>query len=55
MNDIAALTAWLLEAPGGCPVEDCGATAVVAAISGAEVTAVMDSRGPRELTQREHQ
>ena len=53
MNDVAALIGWLLEAPRGCPVEDCGATAAVAAISGAEVTAVMDSRGPRELTQRE--
>ena len=55
MNDVAALTAWLLEAPRGCPVEDCGATAVVSAISGAAVTAVMDSCGPRELTQREQQ
>ena len=53
MSDVDALAAWLLETPRGCPVEDCGATAVVSAIAGAEVTAVMGSRGLRELTQRE--
>lgn len=55
MNDIGALISWLLEAPRGCAVEDGGATAAFAAISGEPVTAVMRSRGPRELTQREQQ
>ena len=56
MNDIDALIGWLLEAPRGrCPVEDCGATALIAAISGTEVTAVMHSRGPKELTVSEQQ
>ena len=41
MNDVDALIGWLLEAPRGrCPVEDCGATALLSAISGAQVTAV---------------
>jgi hypothetical protein len=55
VNDIGALIARLLEAPRGCPVEEGGATAAFAAISGEPVTAVMQSRGPRELTQREQQ
>ena len=56
MNDIDALIGWLLEAPRGrYPVEDCGATALIAAISGTEVTAVMHSRGPKELTVSEQQ
>jgi hypothetical protein len=55
VNDIGTLIAWLLEAPRGCPVEQGGATAAFAAISGDPVTAVMGSRGPRELTQREQQ
>lgn len=55
MNDVSALIGWLLEAPRGCPVEDCGATAALAAISGAGITAVTHSRGERELTVREGQ
>ena len=55
MNDVGTLIAWLLEAPRGCPVEAGGATAAFEAISGTTVTAVMDARGPRELTQREQQ
>ena len=51
MNDVDAIIGWLLEAPHGWQlVEDCGATALLAAISGAEVTTAMHSRGPRELT-----
>jgi hypothetical protein len=55
VSDIGALIGWLLEAPRGRPVEECGATAAFAAISGAPVTAVIRSCGPRELTQREQQ
>jgi hypothetical protein len=56
VNDIDALIGWLLEAPRGrCPVEDCGATALISAISRTEVTAVMHSRGPKELTVSEQQ
>lgn len=56
MNEVDALIGWLLEAPrGGCPVEDCGATALLSAISGTQVTAVMHSRGPRQLSRREQQ
>lgn len=55
MSDIGALMAWLLTAPRDCPVEDGGATAAFAAISRNDITAVMDFRGPRELTQREQQ
>jgi hypothetical protein len=54
VNDVDALIGWLLEAPRGrCPVEDCGATALLSAISGTQVTAVIHSRGPRQLTQPE--
>jgi hypothetical protein len=55
VSDIGALIAWLLTAPRGRPVEDVGATAMISAISGTEITVVMQSRGPRELTQREQQ
>ena len=56
MNDVDALIGWLMEAPGGgCPVEDCGATALLSAISGTRVTAAMHSRGPRQLTRQEQQ
>jgi hypothetical protein len=55
VNDIGTLIAWLLAAPRHSPVEDCGATAAFAAISGTEITAAMHSRGSRELTQREQQ
>jgi hypothetical protein len=55
VNDIGTLIAWLLAAPRHSSVENCGATAAFAAISGIEITAVMHSRGPRELTQREQQ
>jgi hypothetical protein len=55
VSDAGMLIAWLLAAPRDRPVEDGGATAAFAAISGAEITAVMQSRGPRELTRREQQ
>ena len=56
MNDVDALIGWLLEAPrGGCPVEDSGATALLSAISGTQVHAVMHARGPRQLTRQEQQ
>jgi hypothetical protein len=55
VNDIGNLIAWLLAAPRGHPVENCGATAAFAAISGTRITAVMQFRGLRELTQREQQ
>jgi hypothetical protein len=55
VSDAGALIAWLLAAPPRSAVEDCGATAAFAAISGTGITAVMHSRGPRELTQREQQ
>lgn len=55
MSDTGTLIAWLLAASGGCLVEDCGATAVFAAISGTDITAMMQSRRLRELTQREQQ
>lgn len=55
MSDVGVLIAWLLTAPRECPVEDGGATAAFAAISGTGITAVMHFRGCRELTQREQQ
>jgi hypothetical protein len=55
MSDVGVLIAWLLTAPRDCPVEDGGATAAFAAISGGGITAIMHWRGPRELTQREQQ
>jgi hypothetical protein len=56
VNDVDALIGWLLEAPrGGCPVEDSGATALLSAISGTQVHAVMHARGPRQLTRQEQQ
>jgi hypothetical protein len=55
VNDVNALIGWLLEAPRGCPVEECGATAAFEAISGTGITAVTQFRGQRELTQREQQ
>ena len=55
MSDARALIARLLDAPRSRPVEDGGATAALAAISGTEITAVMASRGPHELTRREQQ
>jgi hypothetical protein len=54
VNDTGALVAWLLSARDS-HVEVSGATAAFAAISGTEIAAVMHSRGPRELTQREQQ
>lgn len=53
MSGIGTLMTRLLAAPAGQPVEDSGATAVFAAISGSEITAVMHSRTSRELTWRE--
>jgi hypothetical protein len=55
VNGVSALIERLLVAPQGAPVEQAGATAVFAAISGCAVDAVMQSRGPRALTQREQQ
>ena len=56
MSDIDALIGWLLEAPRGRQlVEDCGATKLLAAISGTEITAVMHSHGSRKLTAGEQQ
>jgi hypothetical protein len=37
------------------PIEQSGATAALAAISGRAVAAIMQSRGPRDLTWREQQ
>ena len=53
MSDVKALIAWLLGVPQDVPVEQCGATAAFAAISGHDVYAVMRWRGPRDLTPRE--
>ena len=53
MSNVTALIAWLRAAPPDVPIEQTGATAMLAAISGHPVSAVMQSRGPRELTQRE--
>ena len=56
MSDLDAIIGWLLEAPRGRqPVEDCGATMLLAAISGTEITAVVHSHGSRELTAGEQQ
>ncbi len=56
MSDVDAIIGWLLEAPRGRQlVEDCGATALLSAISGTEITAVMHSCGSRELTAAEQQ
>lgn len=56
MSDVDAIIGWLLEAPHGQRlVENCGATTMLAAISGTEITAVMHSRGSRELTAGEQQ
>lgn len=55
MSDIGTLIAWLLAGPRHAPVEVGGATAAFAAISGTDITAVLHSSGPRELTQREQQ
>jgi hypothetical protein len=56
VNDVDALIGWLLEAQhGGWPVEDSGATALLSAISGTQVTAVMHARGPKQLTRQEQQ
>ena len=56
MSDVDAIIGWLLEAPRGRQlVEDCGATTLLAAISGTQITAVMHSRGSRELTAGEQQ
>jgi hypothetical protein len=55
VSDVGMLIAWLLAAPPRSGVEDSGATAAFAAISGTDIAAVMQSRGPRELTEREQQ
>ena len=55
MSGVGALIERLLAAPQGVPVERSGATAVFAAISGCPVDAVMHTRAPRTLTQRERQ
>jgi hypothetical protein len=53
VNDVHALVERLWLAPEGTPIEQSGATAVLAAISGCPVDAVMRTRGPRALTQSE--
>jgi hypothetical protein len=56
VSDIDAVIGWLLEAPRGRQlVEDCGATTLLAAISGTEITAVMHSHSSRKLTAGEQQ
>jgi hypothetical protein len=55
VNGASALITWLLAAPQGTPIERSGATAMFAAISGCAIDAVMQTRGPRSLTQREQQ
>lgn len=51
--DALMLMTWLLAAPRTGPVEDSGATAALSAISGTAITAVMRSRGTRDLTTAE--
>jgi hypothetical protein len=53
MSDATALIAWLQATPPDAPIEQSGATAAFATISGHPITAVMQSRGPRALTRRE--
>jgi hypothetical protein len=53
MTDAEALIIWLTASPAGRPVEDLGATAIFAAISGTDIAAVMRSRRVRRLTARE--
>ena len=55
MNGVSALIERLRVVPQGTPVEESGATAVLAAISGCAVDAFMQSRGPRPLTRREQE
>jgi hypothetical protein len=55
VNGVGVLVERLRVVPPGRPVEESGATAVFAAISGCAVDALMQSRGPRPLTQREQQ
>lgn len=55
MNSADDLVKRLLEAPVGVPVEECGATAALAAISGRDITAVMRTRATRELTAAEQE
>jgi hypothetical protein len=56
VNEVDVLIGWLLETPRGHrPVEDCGATALLSAISGTQVTAVMHAHGPRRLSRQEQQ
>jgi len=53
MSSATALIAWLEAAPPDAPIEQAGATAAFAMISGHAITAVLESRGPRELAQHE--
>jgi hypothetical protein len=53
VSGVDALIERLLEAPQGMPIEQSGATAVFAAISGCAVDAVMQTRVPRALTRSE--
>jgi hypothetical protein len=53
VREVKALIDRLLAVPQGVPVEESGATALFAAISGHDVYAVMGLRGPRNLSQRE--
>jgi hypothetical protein len=53
MTDAEALAAWLLARQPGRPVEECGATAIFAAICGQAITADIQSRRARPPTARE--
>lgn len=53
MTDAEALAAWLLARQPGRPVEQCGATAIFAAICGQAITADIQSRRVRPPTARE--
>jgi len=53
VTDAEALAAWLLARQPGRPVEECGATAIFAAICGQTITADIKSRRARPPTPRE--
>jgi hypothetical protein len=53
MTDAEALAAWLLVSQPGRPVEECGATAIFAAICDRTITADIQSRRVRPPTARE--
>jgi hypothetical protein len=55
VNAVSTLIERLRVVPQDTPVEESGATAVFAAISGCGVDAFMQSRSPRPLTRREQE